>query len=130
MARKSRMNLQLQVVLIQVVSTPHIQSVKLETQISELVSKINGTYGSVQFTPVHYFHHNIKKEEYFALLSLADVALITSMRDGMNTTSHEFVVCQKKTHSPLILSEFTGTSGSLSAAIHVNPCDFTVYVYT
>jgi trehalose 6-phosphate synthase/phosphatase len=28
-------------------------------------------------------------QEYFALLSVADLALITSIRDGMNTTSME-----------------------------------------
>ena len=108
------------------VSSPQMQSLKLETEITEYVSRINGIYGSVQFTPVHYFHHNIEKEEYYALLRLADVALITSMRDGMNTTSHEFVVCQNSTFSPLILSEFTGTAESLSASILVNPSSLPV----
>ena len=41
----------------------------------------------------------------------------------MNTTSMEYVVCQKDNHGPLILSEFSGTAGSLSGAIHINPWD-------
>lgn len=42
----------------------------------------------------------------------------------MNATCSEFIVCQSETHSPLILSEFTGSAGSLGAAISVNPWDY------
>ncbi|KAI8149623.1 glycosyltransferase family 20-domain-containing protein [Fennellomyces sp. T-0311] len=113
-----------QVVLIQV-TTPTVHGAnKLETKVSELVSHINGVYGSLEFTPVHHYHQDIDRDEYYALLSAADVGLITSVRDGMNTTSFEFIICQhEERHSPLILSEFTGTAGSLSAAMMVNPWD-------
>lgn len=67
----------------------------------------------------------IKKDEFYALLSVADLALITPLRDGMNTTSMEYVICQQKTqqHSPLILSEFMGISPSMTHALQVNPWD-------
>lgn len=35
----------------------------------------------------------------------ADVALVTSLRDGMNLVSYEFVACQEKKKGVLILSE-------------------------
>ena len=62
----------------------------------------------------------VAKEEYLALLRVADLALITSVRDGMNTT---FGVCylSEVQYSPLILSEFTGTATVLKDAIMVNP---------
>lgn len=41
----------------------------------------------------------------------------------MNTTSLEYVVCQRDQHGPVILSEFSGTAGSLKQAIHINPWD-------
>lgn len=110
-------------VLIQVTS-PADAPARLETKVSELVSRINGQYGSLGFAPVHHYHRKIDLEEYYALLTVADVALITAVRDGMNTTSHDFVVCQQGKYGPLILSEFTGTAGSLSAAILVNPWDY------
>ncbi|KAJ3096221.1 threalose-6-phosphate phosphatase [Phlyctochytrium planicorne] len=112
------------VVLIQVTSPPQRESPKLESKVSELVSRINGSFGSLEFAPVHHYHQHLDQDEYFALLSVADIGLITSVRDGMNTTSHEFVVCQQENHGPLILSEFTGTAGSLSAAMLVNPWDY------
>lgn len=108
------------VVLIQVSSSPH-SCPSLEKKISEVVSRINTTFGSLEFVPVHHFQHPIEKEEYYGLLSIADVGLITSVRDGFNTTSHQFIICQRNNHSPLILSEFTGTAGSLQGAILVNP---------
>ena len=63
-------------------------------------------------------HQTIKKDEFYALLSVADLALITPLRDGMNTTSMEYIICQDKTHkSPLVLSEFMGISPNLSQAL-------------
>lgn len=114
------------VVLIQVATPTYGDHSKLEAKISEAVSHINGTYGSLEFTPVHYFHQDIDRDEYYALLSVADLALITCSRDGMNTTSYEYILCQhnKQDHGQLILSEFAGTAGSLGAAILVNPYDY------
>ncbi|KAI8911238.1 glycosyltransferase family 20-domain-containing protein [Powellomyces hirtus] len=112
------------VVLIQVTSPPERESPKLESKVSELVSRINGSFGSLEYAPVHHYHQHLDQDDYYALLSIADLGLITAERDGMNTTSHEFVVCQQEKRSSLILSEFTGTAGSLSAAALVNPWDY------
>ncbi|KAH8668701.1 glycosyltransferase family 20 protein [Xylariales sp. PMI_506] len=116
------------VVLIQVTSPTSIEDTeesenKIASRVNELVMKINGTYGSLGFSPVQHYPQYLSPEEYFALLRAADIGLITSVRDGMNTTSLEYVVCQRDTHGPLILSEFSGTAGSLKDAIHINPWD-------
>lgn len=118
------------VILVQVTSPSSVQVLrggdddnKILNKISDLVAKINGVYGSLSFTPVQHFPQYLSQEEYFALFRLADVGLITSVRDGMNTTSLEYVICQKDNHGPLILSEFSGTAGSLPDAIHINPWD-------
>jgi len=64
----------------------------------------------------------LKKDEFYALLSVADLALITPLRDGMNTTSMEFVIAQDKTgKSPTVLSEFMGISKNMEDALLVNP---------
>lgn len=36
---------------------------------------------------------------------LLDIALVTSLRDGMNLVSYEFVACQDEKRGVLILSE-------------------------
>ena len=115
------------VVLIQVTSPTSVEEEKedaghkISNKISGLVAKINGLYGGLEYTPVYHFPQYLSRDEYLALLRIADVGLITSVRDGMNTTSLEYVVCQKDCHGPLILSEFSGTAHSLSNAIHINP---------
>ncbi|KAH0609256.1 uncharacterized protein H6S33_012742 [Morchella sextelata] len=110
------------VVLIQVTSPSSLsQSSTIEHQVAELVSHINGKYGSLHFSPVQHYPQYLEPEEYYALLRVADLGLITSVRDGMNTTSLEYVVCQKDKHGPVILSEFTGTAESLTDAVIVNP---------
>ncbi|KAI9569783.1 glycosyltransferase family 20 protein [Boletus coccyginus] len=113
-----------QVVLIQVTSPALTDSPKLERQVSELVAHINGEYGSLDFIPVHHYHQSLKKDEFYALLSVADLGVITPLRDGMNTTSMEFVIAQERTkRSPLVLSEFMGISQHMGQALHVNPWD-------
>lgn len=112
------------VVLIQVTDSSTSDGVKNEHKVSEMVAHINGTYGSLEFTPVHHYHHQIHLDEYYALLSTADAALITAVRDGMNTTSLEYVMCQQEKHGSLIVSELTGTAGSMSSALLVNPWDY------
>ncbi|KAL2843803.1 glycosyltransferase family 20-domain-containing protein [Aspergillus pseudodeflectus] len=115
------------VVLIQVTSPTSLEEEKEESKIasrvSGLVSTINGRFGSLSFSPVKYYPQYLSQSEYFALLRVADVGLITTVRDGMNTTSLEYIICQQNNHSPLILSEFSGTAGALSSAIHINPWD-------
>ncbi|KAK6495212.1 threalose-6-phosphate phosphatase [Arthrobotrys musiformis] len=112
------------VILIQVTTPSVSEGPKVEHQVSELVAHINGTYGSIHSSPVQHFPQYLSQDEYYALLRVADLGLITSVRDGMNTTSLEYVVCQKETHGPVILSEFTGTAGSLCDAFQVNPWDY------
>lgn len=112
------------VVLIQVTTPALSEQPNLETKVAELVSHINGAYGTLDYAPVHHFHQAIDRDEYFGLLTAADLALITSLRDGMNTTSMEFILCQDKSYqSPLVLSEFMGTASSFTSALQINPHD-------
>lgn len=121
-----------EVVLIQVTSPTSIVEEEKEdsenriaSRVNELVMKINGTYGNLGFDPVRHYPQYLSENEYFALLRAADIGLITSVRDGMNTTGLEYVICQRENDGPLILSEFSGTAGTLKDAIHINPWDLT-----
>lgn len=111
------------VVLIQVSSPNYLHSAKVENQVAELIAHINGKYGSLNSVPIQHYQMRIDKDEYYALLRAADLGVITSVRDGMNTTAMEYVVAQKFNASPLVLSEFSGTSDVLKDAMIVNPWD-------
>lgn len=111
------------VVLIQVSFTPAFHSTKLEKKVNDIIASINRKYSSLDYSPVLHYNMRVTKNEYMALLRVADLCLITSVRDGMNTTALEYIVCQKQKCSPLILSEFSGTTTVLQDSIQVNPWD-------
>lgn len=117
------------VVLIQVTSPTSVEEEKedpenkIASQVSSLVGTIHGRFGSLSSSPIQYYPQYLSPHEYFALLRVADVGLITTVRDGMNTTGLEYILCQQDNHGPLILSEFSGTAGNLGNAIHINPWD-------
>lgn len=93
----------------------------LRSEILEMVGRINGRFATVEDMPIHYREHTMTFEELCALYSVADVAIITSLRDGMNLVSYEYIVCQKEENGVLILSEFAGAAQSLPGALLVNP---------
>lgn len=81
------------VVLVQV-AVPSRQDVEeyqnLRLSVNELVGRINGRFGTVEFMPIHFMHRSIPFEELTALYRVSDAALITSTRDGMNLVSGSF----------------------------------------
>jgi trehalose 6-phosphate synthase/phosphatase len=113
------------VVLIQIALSTSEQN-ELRAHISDVVSRINFKFSTISYQPIVFLHQDISFSQYLALLTCADTCLLTPLRDGMNLTSHEYIVCQRETHNPLILSEFTGTYGSFGASIRVNPWDYRV----
>lgn len=98
---------------------------RLQRQVHELVGQISGKHSSIAAgVPVIYMDSSMSPDDLSALYNVADVALITSLRDGMNLVSYEYIACQhgKQVPGVLILSEFAGAAQSLGAgSIRVNP---------
>jgi trehalose 6-phosphate synthase/phosphatase len=85
------------------------------------VSEINGKYATIKNVPIHFMHQSINFSELCALYSLADVAMVTPLIDGMNLVAKEYLACQRETKGLLILSEFAGAAQELPNAFVVNP---------
>ena len=95
---------------------------RLTSLVHEIVGRINGRFGTLGSVPIHHLDRSLGFQELVALYAVTDVALVTSLRDGMNLVSYEYVACQSKNAGVLILSEFAGAAQSLGAgAILVNP---------
>ena len=94
---------------------------ELRDQIEQTVSRINGEYGSVDWAPISYQFQNRPFEEVVALYAVADVALVTPIRDGMNLVAKEYVASKQGHPGVLILSEMTGAIDELPEAISINP---------
>lgn len=93
----------------------------LRAVVNELVGRINGKFGTIEFTPIHFLHKSVTFKELIALYAISDVCLVSSTRDGMNLVSYEYIACQQQRHGVMVLSEFTGAAQSLNGSIVVNP---------
>lgn len=95
----------------------------LRDAVEQAVSRINGHYGTIDWTPISYQFQNLPFEELVALYAEADVALVTPLRDGMNLVAKEYVASKQKHPGVLILSEMAGAIDELPEALSVNPND-------
>lgn len=120
-----------EVVLIQI-ATSTTEEAELSAAIAEVVTRINSNHSTLAHQPVVFLRQDIDQEQYLALLTIAECMMITSLREGMNLSSHEYIYCQdgkfhecEKMHGPLILSEFTGSASVLgNKPLLVNPWSY------
>jgi trehalose-phosphatase len=117
------------VVLIQV-ATSTTEDSELAATCSEIVTRIDAVHSTLTHNPLVFLRQDIAFSQYMALLSIADALAITSLREGMNLTCHEFIICQDgraspKKHGPVILSEFTGSASMFDGSeLGVNPWNY------
>lgn len=112
------------VFILNIVPSRDVISAYIERKktIEEKVSTINGKFSSLHWQPVIYRYNHLQFDELCGLYQVADAALITPLRDGMNLVAKEYVAsCIDK--GVLILSELTGAANELSEALLVNPTD-------
>jgi trehalose 6-phosphate synthase len=95
----------------------------LRATVNELVGRVNGRFGTVDFMPIHFMHKSLQFDELCALYAVSDVCLVSSTRDGMNLVSYEYIACQQARRGALVISEFAGAAQSLNGSIVVNPWD-------
>lgn len=119
-------------VLIQITNAPRTSGkdiAELHEYVLNLAQRINRKYGQPNYEPVQYLERHVPLHERMAFYSIADCAVVSATRDGMNLVPYEYVVCRQgpdsdeesKRASMLVVSEFVGCSPSLSGAIRVNP---------
>ncbi len=76
-----------QVLLVQIAvpsrtDVPEYQ--KLRSMVHEIVGRINGQYGTLTYVPIYHLDTSLSFTELCALYAVTDVAMVTSLRDGMN----------------------------------------------
>jgi trehalose-phosphatase len=117
--------------LVQVASSSAPDLTDLETQITKIAMRINSKYSTLTHQPLVLLKQDISFAQFLALMSVAEIFIITSLREGMNLSGHDFVVCQDgasgipQKYGSLILSEFTGSASIWSGhELLVNPWDY------
>lgn len=118
------------VVMIQV-ATSTTEQAELDATVSDIVTRVNSSWANLAYQPLVYLKQDISYPQYLALLTVADALMITSQREGMNLTCHEYLFCQDgkfqghNKFGSLILSEFTGSASIFNRSeLSVNPWDY------
>ena len=96
---------------------------RLRREVHELISEINGEFGTADWVPVVYIHRGISRPELVAIYQFAEVAWVSPLRDGMNLVAKEYVACHPDGDGMLVLSSFAGAAAEMGEALLVNPFD-------
>jgi trehalose 6-phosphate synthase/phosphatase len=92
----------------------------LKEEVERMVGRINGRFGRPGWIPIHYMYRSLPFEKLMPLYSVADVALVTPLRDGMNLVAKEYVGSKIDNQGVLVLSETAGTASELGEVMLVN----------
>ncbi|KAL1821363.1 hypothetical protein DCAR_0417782 [Daucus carota subsp. sativus] len=124
-------------VLVQIANPARGKGIDLEetqAEIQESCRRINEKFGKSGYEPIVFIDEPLSVCEKVAYYSIAECVVVTAVRDGMNLTPYEYIVCRQgisgaesgsdlsgPKKSMLVISEFIGCSPSLSGAIRINP---------
>jgi trehalose 6-phosphate synthase/phosphatase len=92
----------------------------LKQEVESLVGKINGRFGTPGWMPIYYMYRSFPFHRLLPLYAIADIALVTPVRDGMNLVAKEYVASRMDDSGILILSGTAGAEAELGEALVVN----------
>ena len=96
----------------------------LQSELSKLVTDVNGRHGEVDWTPIRYLSKGYGQTVLAGFYRAAQVGVVTPLHDGMNLVAKEYVAAQNPIDpGVLVLSKFAGAANELDTALLVNPQD-------
>jgi alpha,alpha-trehalose-phosphate synthase [UDP-forming] len=105
-------------------SRTHIKRYQdLMGEVEAEAERINRRFRTASWRPIVFLNRHHSHDEIQPYYREADFCLVTSLHDGMNLVSKEYVAARHDEDGALILSRFTGASHELPDALVVNPYD-------
>ncbi len=96
----------------------------LRSRLERLAGATNGRYAEPDWVPIRYVNRSFTQGTLAGFHRVADVGLVTPLRDGMNLVAKEYVAAQPPDDpGVLVLSSFAGAADELAEAIIINPLD-------
>jgi trehalose 6-phosphate synthase len=96
---------------------------QLRVKVEETLRQANEELAALGLLPIHYIYETLAVEQVVALYLAADIMLVTSLADGMNLVSKEYVTCREDGTGRLVLSRAAGAAAQLGDAWLVDPGD-------
>ncbi|MDP8986305.1 MAG: trehalose-6-phosphate synthase [Pseudomonadota bacterium] len=96
----------------------------IRDKLEQSAGHINGQFSDPDWTPIRYLNKDFSHQTLSGFLRVANVAVVTPVRDGMNLVAKEFVAAQDaEDPGALVLSSLAGAAQELEGALLVNPYD-------
>jgi trehalose 6-phosphate synthase/phosphatase len=92
-----------------------------QERVERLTLRINERFGRGAYQPVHLLAQHHDSNAVNELFRAADICIVTSLHDGMNLVSKEFVAARDDEQGVLVLSRFAGAAREMTEALIVNP---------
>src|ERR1700716_1578139 len=92
-------------------------------EVGDEAERVNSRFQTSRWKPLVLLKKHHSHEEIARFFRAASLCMVTSLHDGMNLVSKEFVASREDERGTLILSTFTGAARELSDALLVNPYD-------
>jgi trehalose 6-phosphate synthase len=97
---------------------------ELRSKLERFTGATNGRYAEPDWVPIRYVNRSFAQTTLAGFYRIAQLALVTPLRDGMNLVAKEFIAAQPPDDpGALVLSRFAGAARELPQAILVNPYD-------
>ena len=95
---------------------------RLQDEVEGAVDRINDRFGTADWQPVVRVDEYLNERELYGLYRHADLALVSSVRDGMNLVAAEYAAAQIEGDGVLVLSTQTGAHDLFGEpAVSVSP---------
>jgi trehalose 6-phosphate synthase len=124
---ESTPDLQNQITYIQIAPLSRVDVaayVDLRDTLERAAGHINGQFADTDWTPIRYLNKDFSHQTLSGFLRIANVGVVTPVRDGMNLVAKEFVAAQDpEDPGVLVLSSLAGAAQELVGALLVNPYD-------
>ena len=96
---------------------------QLDHDVEQLAERINARFATQQWQPIVLRRQHTEPLDVFRLYRASDLCYVSSLHDGMNLVSKEYLVARNDEQGVLVLSQFTGAAHELPEALIVNPYD-------
>ena len=97
---------------------------ELRRELDRLSGRINGRFSEVHWAPIRYITRTYPRQSLAGFCRMAQVGVVTPLRDGMNMVAKEYIAAQDPADpGVLVLSRFAGAAAELGSALIVNPFD-------
>jgi trehalose 6-phosphate synthase len=101
---------------------PEYQTIRDELE--RHAGAVNGRFAEADWVPLRYVNRTYPQSTLAGFYRLAQVGLVTPLRDGLNLVAKEYVAAQDpQDPGVLVLSTFAGAARELDDALLVNPHD-------